>query len=134
MTKKYLQFFCLAITADTEKVQPMIQNLKISFIGDLLFHIIQTIQVRIYIFFYNHLVDAVDNDSVEHFSMLYLLYIDRQKDPWQIEAAPFFPCTKTQNMKHLLYGKDWVKYTMPLRQWQKIKKILPAVAGWRDQT
>jgi len=49
-------------------------------------------------------------------------------------AAKSFPCTKTQNMKHFLYGKDRAKYTMPLWQWQKIQKMLPAVAGWCDPT
>jgi len=37
-------------------------------------------------------------------------------------------------MKHLLSGKDWTQYTMPLWQWQKTQKMLSAVAGWRNPT
>jgi hypothetical protein len=45
--KNFLHLFLPTIVADTEKIQPMIQNLKLRFRSDLLCHLIQAFQVRV---------------------------------------------------------------------------------------
>jgi hypothetical protein len=47
MRKNKSRLFFRAITANTEKVQPVIQNFKIGILLDLSFHFIQAFQVRI---------------------------------------------------------------------------------------
>jgi len=46
------------MAANTEKVQPMIQNFKIRFFSNLMLHIIQTVQIQIEYLF------ALDTDDV----------------------------------------------------------------------
>ena len=47
MAKKISALLCHAIAAQTEKIQPVIQNLKIGLHCDLFCHFIQAVQVRI---------------------------------------------------------------------------------------
>ena len=47
MAKKILHVLCHAIAANTEKVQPVIQNFKARLHSDFIFQIIQTAQMAV---------------------------------------------------------------------------------------